>query len=99
MFFNSLHYAIFLPLVVAAYFLLPPRRRWVLLLAASYYFYMCWKIEYIVLIVASTLIDYFASMKMGQCTERGPRRKYLVLSIVSNLGLLFAFKYFRVFAD
>ncbi len=33
MFFNSLHYVIFLPLVVAFYFLIPPRRRWVFLLA------------------------------------------------------------------
>lgn len=99
MFFNSLHFAIFLPIVVALYFLLPPRRRWMFLLAASYYFYMCWKVEYIVLIVISTLIDYFASKRMAQCPDRAGRRKYLVLSLVSNLGLLFAFKYFNFFNE
>lgn len=99
MFFNSLHFAIFLPIVVALYFLLPPRRRWIFLLAASYYFYMCWKIEYIVLIVISTLIDYFASIRMEACEDRSGRKKYLVLSLVSNLSLLFAFKYFNFFNE
>jgi len=99
MFFNSLHYAIFLPLVVAFYFLIPPRRRWMFLLAASYYFYMCWKMEYIVLIGASTLVDYYVGLRMGQTTDRGKRKKYLVLSLVSNLGILFAFKYFNFFNE
>lgn len=99
MLFNSLHYLLFLPLVTAAFFLMPPKRRWALLLAASYYFYMCWKMEYIVLIIISTLIDYFAGLKMGQIDNRRGRRKYLLLSIFSNLGLLFAFKYFNFFSD
>jgi D-alanyl-lipoteichoic acid acyltransferase DltB (MBOAT superfamily) len=99
MFFNSLHYAIFLPLVVAFYFLLPPRRRWVFLLAASYYFYMCWKMEYIVLILVSTLVDYVAGLRMGQAKDKAHKRKYLVLSLVSNLGILFAFKYFNFFNE
>lgn len=99
MFFNSLHYAIFLPIVVALYFLIPPRRRWILLLAASYYFYMCWKMEYIVLIVFSTLVAYVASYKMGQTEDRAKRKKYMVMSLLTDLGLLFAFKYFNFFSD
>lgn len=99
MFFNSLHYVLFLPLVVAFYFFIPARRRWVFLLAASYYFYMCWKMEYIVLIAASTLVDYFAGLRMGQTKDRGKRKRYLVLSLISNLGILFAFKYFNFFNE
>ncbi|MDX2475630.1 MAG: MBOAT family protein, partial [Candidatus Krumholzibacteria bacterium] len=63
MFFNSLHYVIFLSLVVAFYFLIPPRRRWAFLLAASYYFYLCWKMEYIILIAVSTMVDYYAGLR------------------------------------
>ena len=65
MLFNSLEFMIFLPLVVIAFFATPHRHRWMLLLAASYYFYMCWKVEYIALLLASTLVDYFAGLKMG----------------------------------
>ncbi|MFH2204263.1 MAG: MBOAT family O-acyltransferase [Elusimicrobiota bacterium] len=93
MLFNSLLFAVFLPAVIAIYFLLPPRRRWILLLAASYYFYMCWKVEYILLILASTLIDYFAGLKMGALKSKSARRPYLIFSLAANLGLLFAFKY------
>ena len=99
MLFNSLQYIWFLPLVVAIHFMLPARRRWIFLLAASYYFYMCWKAEYIILILVSTMIDYLASLRMGQEPVKAKRRKYLILSLASNLGLLFAFKYFNFFSD
>lgn len=93
MLFNSIHYILFLPIVVAAYFLLPMRFRWMFLLAASYYFYMCWRVEYILLIIASTLTDYGCGLAMGRHETRIGRRKWLVLSLVINLGVLGAFKY------
>ena len=99
MLFNSIEYVIFLPLVVVLYYLIPSRWRWVLLLAASYYFYMCWKAEYLILIIVSTGIDYFAGLQMGKIKERKKRKKYLILSLISNLGILFAFKYFNFFND
>jgi len=45
MFFNSLQFLVFFPVVCALYFATPNRFRWVLLLAASYYFYMSWRPE------------------------------------------------------
>ena len=99
MLFNSLHFLVFFPLVVLVYFLIPQRFRWIFLLLASYYFYMCWKAEYLILILASTLIDYYAGIQMGKTIIRKRRRKYLLLSLASNLGLLFAFKYFNFFSD
>lgn len=93
--FNSLQFLLFLPLMVAAYYALPHRWRWVLLLAGSYYFYMCWRVEYIVLIVASTMIDFWASGRMEKTEKKSIRKSFLLLSIVSNLGLLFAFKYYH----
>lgn len=59
--FNSLEFLIFLPVVVGLYYSLNPRYRWILLLAASYFFYMWWNPLYIILIITSTAIDYFAA--------------------------------------
>ncbi|MFP4664224.1 MAG: MBOAT family O-acyltransferase [Bacteroidales bacterium] len=99
MLFNSLEYVLFLPLVVFLYYLTPGKYRWMLLLAASYYFYMCWKVEYIILILASTAIDYYAGIRMSRISRKRKRRPYLILSLVVNLGLLFSFKYFNFFTD
>ncbi len=99
MLFNSLQFLLFFPCVVFAYFLIPHRFRWILLLGASYYFYMCWKPEYVLLIMVSTIIDYYAGFQMGKTIEKVKRKKFLILSLVSNLGILFAFKYFNFFND
>jgi len=82
--FNSLEYLIFFPLVVALYFTLPQRFRWVLLLTASYYFYMCWKPEHAVLLLASTLVDYWTALRMGGIENRRGRRKYLIISLIAK---------------
>ena len=95
MLFNSLQFLIFFPIVVAIFFLIPQKRRWILLLIASYYFYMCWKVEYIVLIIISTLIDYFVTQKMDKLKQKAKKKKWLYLSLISNLGILFGFKYFN----
>lgn len=97
MLFNSLHYLIFFPLVVVAYFLLPHRFRWVLLLGASVYFYMVWRPFYIVLILFSATVDFWASRQMERKETRKERRPFLWISLISNLGLLFTFKYYDFF--
>ncbi len=99
MLFNSLHFLIFFPVVITLYFALPPKYRWLLTIAASYYFYMCWRATYALLLVAGTLIDYTAGILMGRTQDRRKRRKYLILSLASNMGMLFTFKYFNFFMD
>ncbi len=93
MLFNSFEFLIFFPVVVIMYFLLPFRFRWVLLLAASYFFYMSWKMEYALLLAGSTLVDYYAALRMEALLERAQRKKWLILSLCSNLGILAVFKY------
>ena len=95
MLFNTYNFAIFLPIVVILYFLIPHKFRWILLLAASYYFYMSWKMEYIFLIMISTLVDYLSGLAMGKLPNMRARLPYLLLSLFVNLGLLFVFKYFN----
>ena len=97
--FNSIQFIIFFIIVVGVYYAIPHRFRWMLLLAASYYFYMCWKAEYVLLIIFSTLVDYYCGLAMGRQPDKNGRRKFMVLSLVVNLGVLFAFKYFNLFND
>lgn len=60
---------------------------------------MCWKIDYIVLIIASTLIDYFVAQKMATIETKIKRKKWLLISIITNLSILFGFKYFNFFNE
>ncbi len=98
MLFNSIAFLFFFPIVVILYFATPYKYRWILLLAASYYFYMCWRPEYIILIILSTLVDYFVALQMSAIAEKKDRRKWLYLSLFVNLGMLFTFKYFNFFS-
>lgn len=95
--FNSIHFIVFFIIVLTIYFSISYKYRWVLLLFSSYYFYMCWKPEYVFLIIFSTIIDYYCAIKMGDNNNRKKRKPYLLISIFTNLGLLFFFKYFNFF--
>jgi len=99
MLFNSVEFLLFFPIVVTIYFLCPQRYRWAFLLAASYVFYAAWRLEYVLLLLLSTVVDYFAARKMGTIVDKAARRKYLFLSLAVNLGLLFTFKYFNFFNE
>ncbi|MCL4294548.1 MAG: MBOAT family protein [Anaerolineae bacterium] len=99
MLFNSIEFLIFFPTVVVLYFACPHRYRWALLLAASYYFYAAWKLEYIVLLIASTLISYLTAILIVKSENQVQRIALLVISLCSNLGILFAFKYFNFVND
>ncbi|HPO11986.1 MAG TPA: MBOAT family O-acyltransferase [Candidatus Hydrogenedentes bacterium] len=99
MLFNSLHFAVFFPVVTAVYFAVPWRWRWAWLLAASYYFYMVWEPGYVVLLWCSTLTVYATALLMGRAQNQRSRRVYLIVSLCVNLGLLFVFKYFNFFSD
>jgi alginate O-acetyltransferase complex protein AlgI len=93
MLFNSSQFLLFLPAVMVGYFLLPHKLRWLFVLICSYYFYMCWRVEYILIIAASTLIDYTVVRLMDN-VGGGKRRALLAVSLTMNLGLLFFYKYF-----
>lgn len=99
MLFNSLQFVFFFPIVVATYFALNPKYRWIILLIASYYFYMCWNYKYIALIIVSTVVDYFAGILMYRVQNRRYRILILLMSLGTNLGLLFFFKYFNFFGE
>ncbi|TRZ44199.1 MBOAT family O-acyltransferase [Robertkochia solimangrovi] len=99
MLFNSFEFLFFFPLVALAYFIMPHKYRWLWLLLCSYYFYMAMQPSLIILLMASTCLDYFCGLKMHEHTDNKIRKRYLWMSIVGNLGMLFFFKYFIFFTE
>ena len=99
MIFTTFQFLVFFVVLFPLYFVLPKSWRHPLLLAASYYFYMCSIPWYITVIIAITLIDFFAGIKIEEAQSRRTRRIYLVVSIICNFGLLFALKYAGFFAN
>jgi len=95
--FNSFQFLVFFPIVCLLFFSFRKWGRWILLLA-SYYFYMCWKPEYLILILVSTAVDYFVVLRMDGASS-SKRRWWLALSLATNLGILFFFKYFNFLND
>ncbi|MBT8098429.1 MAG: MBOAT family protein [Gammaproteobacteria bacterium] len=91
--FNSLIFLVFFAIVLALHNLpLSWRAKKINLLLASYVFYAAWSPPFIVLLWASTLVDWFASRRIA--TRQGKARSfYLSLSIAANLGMLGYFKY------
>lgn len=67
-------------------------QKW-LLLAASYCFYLTWSVPCIVLLIFTSLSDYYIGRKLGQTENPIHRKRLLVCSLVANLGLLGFFKY------
>lgn len=95
--FNSLEFVFFLPIVFGLYWILPHRWRWYFLLVASYYFYMSWDARFGILLFGTTIIDWWAALKMEKITDQRKRKWWLALSLISNLGCLAAFKYSAFF--
>lgn len=69
------------------------------MLSASYFFYGCWDWRFLLLIAFSSLIDYILGMRISISTNKAVRKKYLIISLILNLGLLFTFKYFGFFSS
>lgn len=96
MFFHSLDYALFLALALAGYWALIRRlgARLALTIAASCVFYMAWNPWYLGLILFSTLIDWAVARRIHASADDTSRKRWLSVSVVTNLGLLGVFKYY-----
>jgi len=70
-----------------------------LLLVVSYVFYGWWDWRFLSLLFLNSLIDYFAALGIQATNSPSTRRGLLLLSLVSNLGMLGFFKYYNFFAD
>ena len=98
--FNSGAFLIYLPIVVGLYWLLPYKARKYWLLLASWFFYMYWNPLLILLLIASTAVDYCCGRGMETWHDRpGWKKALLLCSIFMNLGMLFFFKYWDFFGE
>jgi alginate O-acetyltransferase complex protein AlgI len=102
MLFNSVEFAVFLALVFLLYWLVFARNvrsRNLFVWAASYVFYGWWDWRYLLLLAASSSVDYWVALRLGRVAPERQRRRILTLSLLGNLGVLATFKYFDFFAS
>jgi len=102
MIFNSIDFAIFLPIVFLLYWFVTNKNlkvQNVLLLIASYIFYAWWDWRFLSLIVCSSLVDYFVGIGLSKTDEKRKRKLLLLTSIFVNLGFLGFFKYYNFFLE
>jgi alginate O-acetyltransferase complex protein AlgI len=100
--FNSLDFAIFLPIVFILYWFVTNKNltlQNVLIVIASYVFYGWWDWRFLSLIIFSTLIDYSVGWRLKHEQDSLKRKFLLWTSILVNLGFLGVFKYFNFFLD
>jgi D-alanyl-lipoteichoic acid acyltransferase DltB (MBOAT superfamily) len=102
MFFNSLEFAVFIPIVFSLYWFVTNNNLKLqnfLIVIASYIFYGWWDWRFLSLIVFSTIIDYSIGILLSKEKNVLKRKVLLWTSIIVNLGFLGFFKYFNFFLD
>jgi len=99
MLFNSVTFFVFLAIVLPLYYRLKHRGQNWLLLTASYIFYGWWDPRFLLLLVGSSVFDYYCGIWIED--EHNPKRKKWLLagSMIVNMGVLCAFKYFNFFME
>lgn len=102
MLFNSIDFAIFLPIIFILYWLVPSKKLILqnsLIVAASYIFYGWWDWRFLSLLIFSSVIDFSVGCRLAIENNKIKRKVLLWASIVVNLGLLGFFKYYNFFLD
>ncbi|MCF1190807.1 MBOAT family protein [Mangrovimonas sp. AS39] len=102
MLFNTIDFAIFLPIVFGVYWLadrLGIKIQNLVIVIASYYFYGCWDWRFLSLIAFSTIVDYSIGLALNKESHPSRRKLLLWVSMLTNLGFLGFFKYYNFFAE
>jgi alginate O-acetyltransferase complex protein AlgI len=97
--FVTFEFAAFFVLVFAVYWLLPFRAQNIFLLVASWVFYAAWDWRFLGLIAFSSCLDFVAGRKIHEARTLRGRRRWLMVSLTGNLGILAYFKYSNFFLD
>lgn len=102
MLFNSIDFAVFLPIVFVLYWFVTNKNLKLqnfLIVAASYLFYGWWDWRFLSLILFSTIVDFTIGQKLRKEENLLKRKVLLWTSILVNLGFLGFFKYYNFFLD
>ncbi len=98
--FSSITFLIyFLPVFILLYHLAPHKFKNAVILIASIYFYSWGGPKFIFVILGTTFLDFFLVKTMANQKTKSAKNKFLVVSLLLNLGLLFYFKYCNFFID
>jgi len=98
MLFNSFIFFILLGLVLPIfYFLRSKTSKNAFLLLASYLFYGYWDWRFCLLLLISTLVDFYLGKKIFSETNKKKKKQLVFISLAVNLGILAFFKYFNFF--
>ncbi len=102
MLFNSIDFAIFLPIIFILYWFVVNKSlklQNLLIVTASYVFYGWWDWRFLSLILFSTIIDFLVGRRLSTENNQNKRKILLWVSIIVNLGFLGFFKYYNFFLD
>ncbi|RAI94173.1 MBOAT family O-acyltransferase [Algoriphagus yeomjeoni] len=102
MLFNSLDFAVFLPVVFILYWFVLGKNlksQNLLIVVSSYLFYGWWDWRFLALIAFSTLVDFLVGIQLASTKDSVRRKCLLILSLLINIGLLGFFKYYNFFLD
>jgi len=101
MLFNSIEFFVFLPIAFFLYWIVFPEKKVqnFLLVVLSYVFYGTWDWRFLSLIILSTLVDFTVGILISKSENPTPRKLYLSLSLMINIGLLLYFKYCNFFIN
>lgn len=96
MLFNSIEFAIFLPIVFILYWLVPNKNlksQNALLLITSYFFYGWWDWRFLFLLTSLSLANYFIGIYIENNETSRKRKIWLITGLITNIGVLGVFKY------
>src|SRR5919204_4420978 len=100
MVFTSWAFVKFFAVVLIGLGLMPSRPfRQLLILVASAFFYAYCEPSYLLLLATPSIIDYVCASRIEDSDDPKVRKRWLLTSLVSNLGLLAYFKYTNFFID
>ena len=97
--FNSINFFAFLVIVLCLYYVLTHRWQNRMLLVAGYVFYGWWDARFLLLLALTTAVDYTVAQQIEDAGNRNSARRWLWVSIITNLSILGFFKYFNFFVD
>ena len=102
MLFNSIEFLIFFPTVFFFYWFVFGKNlqlQNLFILISSYFFYGWWDYRFLLLIIISSVTDYYSGIAIAKTQKRSYRFCFLIISIFINLGILFFFKYYNFFIE
>src|SRR5438093_12986870 len=97
--FHSIYFLVVLISVLCLYYVLTHRWQNRMLLVAGYVFYGWWDARFLLLLALTTAVHYPVAQQIEDAGDRNSARRWLWVSIITNLSILGFFKYFNFFVD